>query len=171
MSPDGLAINLRRVREARRLTQNALGQRAGVSRNYIASLEGGRITNPGVFPVYALARALGVTVEALLGRRTLVVESVRARVYTLADAQRELEARLALIGTDPFEPMTDAQTDAYVPAILTREELFAAATMAVEHHLARSLGVEPRWAALSWYSAGAVALAVREENTEGISRR
>lgn len=164
LAPDGLASNIRRVREARGLTQEALGARAGVSRNYIASLELGRITNPGAFPLYALARALGVTLEALLGRRTLDTAPMRV-VFTLLDAQHELEARLALVGARPFDFMTAAQTDAYLPASLTREELLAAANEAVANHLARSLEVEPRWAALSWYSAGAIAMGVREENT------
>lgn len=160
-----LGSNLRRAREARRLTQSDLGERAGVSRNYIASLELGRIRNPGVFPLYALAQALGVTLESLLGRRTLATTPVRAVVYTLSDAQRELEARLVLTGTEPFDAMTPEQGDAYLPASIPMDELLDAARLAVDHHFARSLEVAPDWAAMGWYTAGAAAMAVRNENS------
>jgi transcriptional regulator with XRE-family HTH domain len=161
---DTLAGNLRRVRETRHLTQEALGHRANVSRNYIASLEVGRITNPGVFKVYRLARALGVTVEALLGRPALDTASVRAHVYTLADAQRELEARLALVGAEPFEAMTPAQATAYLPSSIDSEELMSAAQLAITNHLPASRTVPDEWAAQSWYAAGAIAMAIRAQN-------
>jgi len=163
---DVLAGNLRRVRETRRLTQHALGERAGVSRSYIASLELGRIANPGVFPVYRLADALGVTVEALLGRPALDTEAVRVHTYTLADAQRELEARLVLVGVEPFQVMTPAQTSAYLPSSIGSEELMSAAQLAVTNHLPASRTVPDEWAAQGWYSAGAIAMAVRAENND-----
>jgi transcriptional regulator with XRE-family HTH domain len=164
---DGLAANLRRVRETRRLTQEALGARAGVSRNWIASLELGRITNPGVYPLYRLACALGVTLEALLGRPALDTASVRVHVYTLADAQRELEARLALVGAEPFEVMTPAQAAAYLPPSIGSEELMSAARLAVTNHLPASRVVPDEWAAQGWYAAGAIAMAVRAEKDGG----
>jgi transcriptional regulator with XRE-family HTH domain len=161
---DSLARNLRRVRETRRLTQEALGARAGVSRNWIASLELGRITNPGVFPLYRLACALGVTLEALLGRPALDTASVRAHAYTLVDAQRELEARLALVGAEPFEVMTPAQATAYLPSSIGTEELMTAAQLAVTNHLSASRYVPDEWAAQAWYASGAIAMAIRAEN-------
>jgi transcriptional regulator with XRE-family HTH domain len=161
---DGLAGNLRRVRETRHLTQEALGARADVSRNYIASLELGRITTPGVYPLYRLACALGVTLEALLGRPTLDTSSVRVHVYTLVDAQRELEARLALVGAEPFEVMTPAQADMYLPSSIGTGELMSAAQLAVTNHLRASRMVPDEWAAQGWYAAGAIAMAIRAEN-------
>jgi transcriptional regulator with XRE-family HTH domain len=156
-----------RARKARnsRLTQWALGERAGVSRNYIASLELGRIKNPGVYPLYRLALALGVTLEALLGRPALDTASVRAHVYTLSDAQRELEARLALVGAEPFEVMTPAQSAAYLPSSIGSEEVMLAAQLAVTNHLSASRTVPDEWAAKGWYAAGAIAMAIRAENS------
>jgi transcriptional regulator with XRE-family HTH domain len=162
-----LGTNLRRVRETRRLTQEALGERAGVSRNYIASLELGRIRNPGAFPLYRLARALGVTLEALLGRPALDTASVRVHIYTLADAQRELEARLTLVGAEPFEVMTPTQAAGYLPSSIGTDELMSAAQLAVTNHLRASRVVPDEWAAQGWYAAGAIAMAIRAENNGG----
>lgn len=164
---EGLAANLRRVRDARGMTQAELGELAGVSRNYIASLELGRIRTPGVFACYRLAKALGVTLESLLGRPPLDTLPVRTRLYTLSDAQRELEARLVLVGAEPFDPMTSAQSAVYLPASIGVEELQAAARIAVRNHLPVSRTVPDEWAAQGWYEAGALAMAVRDENSNG----
>lgn len=66
-----LGANLRRIRETRGLTQAALAAKAGMSRNYVAALEGGRIASPGVQAIYAIADAMGVRIEAIMGRPSL----------------------------------------------------------------------------------------------------
>jgi transcriptional regulator with XRE-family HTH domain len=167
---EGLAGNLRRVRETRRLTQEALGERAGVSRNYIASLELGRITNPGAFALYRLAGALGVTLETLLGRHPLATSSVRTRIYTFADAQHEVEARLDLVGVAPFEVITPAQISELVPGF-DAEGALATGTDAARRFLAASSDASPVWAAVSFYLGGAIAMHLVHENTDGNMRR
>lgn len=47
--------------------QEDLAQASGVSRTYISEIERGRVTNVGVEALSALADALGVTVQYLLG--------------------------------------------------------------------------------------------------------
>ena len=50
-----------------RLNQEELSEISGVSRQYISDIERGRAKNVGVEVVFALAKALGVSVEYLLG--------------------------------------------------------------------------------------------------------
>jgi len=52
--------NVKRVREKKGLTQEALAEVSGFSQQYISGLEQGR-RNPTVVTVYELARALGVS--------------------------------------------------------------------------------------------------------------
>ena len=70
-----LAVALKRLREARRLTQAELAQRAGLSQGYIAKLEptnrpgqykASHQTNPSLAVLTQLAMGLGITVEHLL---------------------------------------------------------------------------------------------------------
>jgi transcriptional regulator with XRE-family HTH domain len=68
---DVIASNLRTLREIRRLGQQELAERVGLSRRTIARLENAEVADPGIEQVSALAAALGVTVE-LLTRHVLV---------------------------------------------------------------------------------------------------
>ena len=70
-----IAAALQRLREARRLTQAELAQRAGLSQGYIAKLEpatrpgqykASHQTNPSLAVLTQLAMGLGITVEHLL---------------------------------------------------------------------------------------------------------
>ncbi|MDX1394663.1 MAG: helix-turn-helix transcriptional regulator [Gemmatimonadota bacterium] len=56
--------DVRRFRRRHDLTQEELGDRVGVTRQTIISIEGGRY-NPSVGLALRLAEALGVTVEEL----------------------------------------------------------------------------------------------------------
>lgn len=47
--------------------QENLAEASGVSRTYISAIERGRITNVGVEVIFALAQALGVSPQYLLG--------------------------------------------------------------------------------------------------------
>ena len=58
--------NVRRLREARGMSGNALAKAAGLSQAQVWELEAGRKRNPSVHVAQALARALGVTVDELL---------------------------------------------------------------------------------------------------------
>jgi transcriptional regulator with XRE-family HTH domain len=64
MDPTG--ANVRRLREARGLSQNALAKQAGITQGHLRDIETGRIRNPGVAVVRALAKALEVDPGALL---------------------------------------------------------------------------------------------------------
>jgi transcriptional regulator with XRE-family HTH domain len=82
----------------RELTDRAhLGGPSGGST--LGTIEGGRIKNPGVFTLYAIASALGVRLEDLMGVQRIEVTTKgrrheRRKVTMLeAELQREREAR------------------------------------------------------------------------------
>jgi len=52
--------NVRRIRLAKGLTQEAFAERSGFSQQYISGLERGR-RNPSIVSVYELAQALGAS--------------------------------------------------------------------------------------------------------------
>jgi len=61
-----LGARIKAGRERRSLTQNELATRAGVSRIYIAKLEGGDRQSPSLPVLDRIARVLGVSVADLL---------------------------------------------------------------------------------------------------------
>ena len=56
---------LKQLRRAKELSQAALAQRAGLTREYVNRLEAGQ-QDPSLTTISALAKALGVPVTALL---------------------------------------------------------------------------------------------------------
>jgi transcriptional regulator with XRE-family HTH domain len=66
MTPRRLDTVLRRLREARNMTQEELAKRAKVTRSHLSLLEAGHRKNPSLEVLKRLARALGVPVGELL---------------------------------------------------------------------------------------------------------
>lgn len=60
-----VAENVRKFREALKMTQTGLGDKVGVGRSYIAQIERGSKV-PSMYMGEALAKALGCSVEDLL---------------------------------------------------------------------------------------------------------
>jgi transcriptional regulator with XRE-family HTH domain len=60
-----IALNLRRLRNARALTQADVAKKAGLSREYLSRIEGGR-QDPTVGTLEKIAKALKVTVVDLV---------------------------------------------------------------------------------------------------------
>jgi transcriptional regulator with XRE-family HTH domain len=66
MTPiETMAMRLKMLRKARRMSQEALAARAGISRTYLARLETAR-QDPTLSTLEKLAKALKVPVEKLL---------------------------------------------------------------------------------------------------------
>jgi putative transcriptional regulator len=65
MSAKRFPMRLKQLREAKGLSQAALAQRVGVSREYVARLETGK-HDPPLSRVEKLAKALRVPIEKLL---------------------------------------------------------------------------------------------------------
>ena len=66
MAPRRLSTMIRRLREAKRMTQEELAKKAGVTQGYIGHLERGLKKNPSLPTLKKLARALGVPLTELL---------------------------------------------------------------------------------------------------------
>ena len=58
---------VRRIREERRLSQQELAAKAGTSYQTIWRIEAGKHAEPGIYIARAIARALGVTLDYLVG--------------------------------------------------------------------------------------------------------
>jgi transcriptional regulator with XRE-family HTH domain len=58
---------IKKLRNARGLTQEQVAEKAGVSKNYITMLETGTRKSPSLPVLKRLAKALGVPVTELLG--------------------------------------------------------------------------------------------------------
>lgn len=74
-----IGYQLRRLRRLRGLTQEALADRANVSRDLVAKLEQGRRHTARITSLASLARALDVELSALVRRATRVPESASRR--------------------------------------------------------------------------------------------
>ena len=67
--PVHVGARIRRFRQERGFTLSKLAELAKVSKGYLSSLEGGQVASrPSAETLYALARALGLTIADLLGR-------------------------------------------------------------------------------------------------------
>ena len=67
MTPRKMSVTIRRLREARDLTQAELAKRAKLTQGYISQLEAGTKKDIGARVAVRLAKALGVPVTELLG--------------------------------------------------------------------------------------------------------
>lgn len=65
MSPERFAMKLQKLRKRKGLTQAALAEKAGISREYLARLETG-VHDPHLSRLRKLAKALGVKVSELV---------------------------------------------------------------------------------------------------------
>jgi transcriptional regulator with XRE-family HTH domain len=57
-------LNVRKLRESKRLTQEGLAVKAGLDPTYISGLERG-VRNPSLLSIIHVAKALGVTISEL----------------------------------------------------------------------------------------------------------
>ncbi len=98
-----LKLNLRRIRELRKITQAEMGNRAGIAAASVSHFETGQRA-PSLDTLVKLADALNVTVDALLGRAPLeaaaqldpvFVQASQADLPTLETVRRVTAAILA----------------------------------------------------------------------------
>jgi Predicted transcriptional regulators len=59
-------VIVQKMREKRKLTQEALSARSGVKQQTISAIESGKNKNPRIDTLYLLARALHCTVDDLI---------------------------------------------------------------------------------------------------------
>jgi transcriptional regulator with XRE-family HTH domain len=100
---EGLGARIARLRNERRMTQQAVADAADTTREQIAALERGTPRNPGVQSLIGIARALSVTLDELVGL------PVRSPGPQLTDALELLVRRTATIGREPYDMFTPAE--------------------------------------------------------------
>lgn len=66
MAQLSIGARVKRVREARGLTQAGLAKKARVTQGFISQLESGVRQNPGVLPVLRIAKALKISITELV---------------------------------------------------------------------------------------------------------
>lgn len=66
VSSHRLGVAIKKARQSAGLTQDALSDKAGLAYSTLAKIEQGAIKTPSVFTVYAIAAAIGTSVEQLL---------------------------------------------------------------------------------------------------------
>jgi transcriptional regulator with XRE-family HTH domain len=94
-----LAANLRAERIRRGYTQRTLGGVLELGRGTVASIETGKVVNPGVYTLYRIAVALGVPMEDLMGvQRVTNTTKGRSRVRELERQRRAEENGLPTVG-------------------------------------------------------------------------
>jgi HTH-type transcriptional regulator / antitoxin HipB len=65
MTPRQMGLRLKRLREAQGLSQYAMADKAGISRQYVRKLEAG-LSDPTLGMLQRIAKALGVRVTKLI---------------------------------------------------------------------------------------------------------
>ena len=87
-----LGANVRELRVRRRLTQETLGERAGLSHKFIGEVERG-VSNPSIESVAAIAKALDTDIVDLFGGSTRpagAYDASRKHLAVVRDAQERL---------------------------------------------------------------------------------
>jgi len=70
--PETIGQRIKRYREEKGMSLNALAVESGIAKSYLWSLENdATATRPSADTLYKIAKALGVTMSALLGRELL----------------------------------------------------------------------------------------------------
>jgi transcriptional regulator with XRE-family HTH domain len=88
------ASALRKLRRQRRLSQDALGERAGVDRTYVSMMERGCRT-PSLTTLARLAEGLGITLQELIGAFERELEGGRMSPEETPPGRRAAEREVA----------------------------------------------------------------------------
>lgn len=68
--------NIRQIRRAQDLTQEALASKINANKSYICELEHGNIPNPSIYRCYAISKALNVPIDVAFPDRVSTNEMV-----------------------------------------------------------------------------------------------
>ena len=87
--------NIRRMREAAKLSQQELADKSGVSKAQISRLESGSQKNPQIQTVIAIATELGTTIEELIfGEESKATTYLSQALQNLPDEDRKAIKKL-----------------------------------------------------------------------------
>lgn len=82
-----LGTRLLLLRRESGMRQEDLAKASGISQAYIAKIERGRVTNVGIEYIFALAQALDVRVEYLLGLSDVVVDETEDDIDEISEGR------------------------------------------------------------------------------------
>ena len=103
-----LARNLRLLRSERRLSQEALAEKVGLTQTYLSQVEGGR-RNISIDNISALARSLGISISELLrewsGSVVVDLDACRRRPAE-AGPDRSIAGRSMVLAAQPVAIMS-----------------------------------------------------------------
>jgi transcriptional regulator with XRE-family HTH domain len=120
---------IRKYRNDRRLNLTQLAEQAGVSKGYLSALENNpHARRPSAETLYAIAKALGVTMSDLLGRKLLPAASteIPASLRAFADEEGLPEADVQMLSAIQFRgdpPRTKERWRYIYTAIRTSEAI------------------------------------------------
>lgn len=85
MSDDlGIGKRAKDIRKAHRLTLQAVADRSGLAKSYVWELERGQNTNPSIHTLIALSKALGCSLDALVGADAFLKPQLRPEAMQVA---------------------------------------------------------------------------------------
>lgn len=128
----GIGDHIRRFREERGLNLSQLAAEAGVSKGYLWTLENDQdARRPSADTLYTIAKALGVTMSDLMGRKLLpaAAPQVPESLREFADEERLPEADLSMLASIQFrgeQPRTKERWRYIYTAITTSRAIDAA---------------------------------------------
>jgi transcriptional regulator with XRE-family HTH domain len=120
---------IRRYRQDRRLSLSQLAEQAGVSKGYLSTLENDpHARRPSAETLYAIAKALGVTMSDLLGRKLLpaAATEVSTSLREFAEDEGLPEADVRMLSAIQFRgdpPRTKERWRYIYTAIRTSEAI------------------------------------------------
>lgn len=89
-----LGVKIKQLRKSQKMTQEQLGEKAGISYKFIGEIERGAV-NPSLDSLIGIARALRVNVKELLpGEKDLITEFSHEELQVIKQAVRLLNSRL-----------------------------------------------------------------------------
>lgn len=123
-----LGARLRRFREERGLSLSQLGEKAGVSKGYLSTLEKVPDARPSAETLFAIAEALGVTMADLMGRKVQLASEreVSDSLRAFADEAELPEADVSMLAAIQFrgeQPQTKERWRYIYNAIRTSASL------------------------------------------------
>lgn len=85
-----IGASMKAIRKARHLTLQEVADRADLAKSYVWELERGERTNPSILALVALSKALGTSLDQLVGLDTFVKPALRPEAMRIAVQVDEL---------------------------------------------------------------------------------
>ena len=79
-----IARNAKGLRKAHRLTLQEVADRGGLAKSYVWEIENGKNTNPSIKTLVSLCRALGCSLDGLVGMQTHMKPQLRPEAMRIA---------------------------------------------------------------------------------------